>query len=161
MNKFLLTAILFFITIIIIEIIILFFRPSTQTSINSVQKESISPTPSVVINKIKYKPIRTYSGRVISFGLADNGYLYDLTYTNMENLKGSLYFNQEEANTATIQYVDNEEKIIEEKTGLDLETLKAQDRFDIIITDNEDDTLNPSNNSQELKVDNILFKIYQ
>ncbi len=161
MNRILLSAILFFITIIIIEIVFLFFKQSTQTNINSVQKQSISPTPSAVINKMQYKPIRTYYGRVISFSLANNGYLYDLTYTNMENLKGSLYFNQEEANTATIQYIDKEEKIIEEKTGLDLGTLKPQDRFDIIITDNENDTLNPGDNPQELKVDTILFKIYQ
>lgn len=158
MNKLLLPAIIVFSIIIIVEIAILFFRPSASQNLNS-QNEQYMPTASGNL-VMEYQPIRNYKGRVISFTPATNGYLFDLTYTNMDNLKGTLYFNEEEAQKAKIQYINNAEEIIEEKTGLDLDTLQPQDRFDIMITDQEKEMSQPSN-PQELKVDSILFRIYK
>ena len=161
MNKLIIYSVVLFSIIISVEILILFSKSSSNKNlVSTTQQKTATPTtilisPTIPLPpQLDYKPVREYTGRVISFGFTTDNGLYELTYTNSDNLKGTILFNADDASKTTIQYLNNAKEVIKEQNGLQADSLQPQDKFDIMISDNENDQ------DKEIVIDKILIKIY-
>lgn len=160
MRIFLTSSIILLSIIIIVELIFIFtfFKTPSGTQKEPIQNIDI-PTPTLNVKQIIYQPERQYTGRVISLTTTTEGdYLYELTYTNQDNLKAIIKYDSDDISKITIQYINNQSETIEEKHGLELNSLQFQDKFDMMISY---DTGNDLNKPNDMVVKSILLKVYR
>lgn len=158
MKRLLIYSIIFFSVIIVVELGYIFatnlFRNQDLQSLGTIEPSTTNSNK----QEFTYIPEKKYTGRVIALdATTKDDFAYELTYTNQDNLKGTLQFDSDDIEKTTIKYINSNSETIEEKRGLNLNSLSFQDKFDIIILF---DTDNQSNKPNDVVVNSILITVY-